>query len=67
MNNNDDLLDEIDLLLERLVFSYYQNKFSLPEKIIFTMKSNHPELIQAGIILKFQQSVQVLRVIGGKV
>ena len=57
---NDDLLDEIDLLLERLVFSYYQNKFSLPEKIIFTMKSNHPELIQAGIILKFQQSVQVL-------
>jgi len=57
---NDDLLDEIDLLLERLIFSYYQNKFSLPEKIIFTMKSNHPELIQAGITLKFQQSVQVL-------
>jgi len=56
----DDLLDEIDRLLESLIFTYYQNKFSLPEKIVFTMKSNHPELIQEGIILKFQQSVQVL-------
>ena len=55
----DDLLGEIDLLLESLIFNYYQNKFSLPEKIIFTMNSNHPELIQEGIILKFQKSVQV--------
>jgi len=56
----DDLLDEIDLLLESLIFTYYQNKFSLPEKIVFTMRSNHLELIQEGIILKFKQSVQIL-------
>ena len=56
----DDLLGEIDILLESLIFTYYQNKFSLPEKIIFTMKSNHPGLIQESIFLKFQQSVRVL-------
>jgi len=56
----DDLLGEVDLLLESLIFTYYQNKFSLPEKIVFTMKSNHPELIKESILLKFHQSVQVL-------
>jgi len=56
----DDLLGEIDLLLESLIFTYYQNEFSLPEKIVFTMKSNQPELIKQGILLKFQKSVQVL-------
>ena len=56
----DDLLGEIDILLESLIFTYYQNKFSLPEKIIFTMKSNHPGLIQESILLKFEQSVRVL-------
>jgi len=49
----DDLLGEIDILLESLIFTYYQNKFSLPAKIIFTMKSNHPELIQESILLNF--------------
>ena len=56
----DDLLGEIDILLESLIFTYYQNKFSLPAKIIFTMKSNHPELIQESIFLKFHKSVRVL-------
>jgi excinuclease ABC subunit C len=56
----DDLLGEIDILLESLIFTYYQNKFSLPAKIIFTIKSNHPELIQESILLKFHKSVRVL-------
>ena len=56
----ENLLEEIDALLESLIFTYYQNKFSLPEKIIFTMKSNHPELIKESILLKFHKSVQVL-------
>ena len=56
----DDLLGEIDILLESLIFTYYQNKFSLPSKIIFTMKSNHPELIRESILLKFHKSVRVL-------
>ena len=56
----DDLLGEIDRLLEILIFTYYQNKFSLPEKIIFTMKSNYPDLIQESILLKFKKSVRVL-------
>ena len=57
---SDDHLGEIDILLESLIFTYYQNKFSLPAKIIFTMKSNHPELIQESILLKFHKSVRVL-------
>jgi excinuclease ABC subunit C len=56
----EDLLGEIDRLLEILIFTYYQNKFSLPEKIIFTMKSNYPDLIQESILLKFKKSVRVL-------
>ena len=56
----ENLLGEIDPLLEGLIFTYYQNEFLLPEKIIFTMKSNRPELIQESILLKFQKQVLVL-------
>ena len=42
----ENLLDDPDNLLQSLVFSYYQNTFSLPEKIIFTVQPKNLNLIQ---------------------
>ena len=55
----DNLLDDLDSLLQSLVFSYYQNSFSLPEKIIFTIKPNNLTLIREAIKLKFQQPINI--------
>ena len=55
----ENLLDDLDTLLQSLVFSYYQNSFSLPEKIVFTITPKNLGLIQEGINLKFQQSISI--------
>ena len=55
----ENLLDNLDTLLQSLVFSYYQNSFSLPEKIIFTSKPKNLGLIQEAINLKFEQSTRI--------
>ena len=55
----ENLLDDPDNLLQSLVFSYYQNTFSLPEKIIFTVQPKNLNLIQEAIKLKFQQSLGI--------
>ena len=55
----ENLLDNLDNLLQSLVFSYYQNTFSLPEKIIFTVKPKNLNLIEEAIKLKFFQSVNI--------
>ena len=55
----ENLLDDLDHLLQSLVFSYYQNTFSLPEKIIFTMKPKNLNLIREAIKLKFSQSINI--------
>jgi excinuclease ABC subunit C len=55
----ENLLDDQDNLLQSLVFSYYQNTFSLPEKIIFTVQPKNLNLIQEAIKLKFQQSLGI--------
>ena len=55
----ENLLDDSDNLLQSLVFSYYQNTFSLPEKIIFTVQPKNLNLIQEAIKLKFQQSLDI--------
>ena len=55
----ENLLDDLDTLLQSLVFSYYQNSFSLPEKIIFTLQPKNLDLIQEAINLKFQQSISI--------
>jgi len=55
----ENLLEDIDSLIQSLVFSYYQNSFSLPEKIIFTVKPNNLRLIQEAITLKFQQPISI--------
>ena len=55
----ENLLDDLDDLLQSLVFSYYQNTFSLPEKIIFTVKPKNLDLIGEAIKLKFSQSINI--------
>jgi len=55
----ENLLDDTDSLLQSLVFSYYQNAFSLPEKIIFTVKTKNLNLIAEAIKLKFYQSINI--------
>jgi excinuclease ABC subunit C len=55
----ENLLDDLDNLLQSLVFSYYQNTFSLPEKIIFTAKPKNLNLITEAIKLKFSESVNL--------
>jgi len=55
----ENLLDDPDNLLQSLVFSYYQNTFSLPEKIIFTIKPKNLNLIGEAITLKFHQSINI--------
>jgi excinuclease ABC subunit C len=55
----ENLLDDLDNLLQSLVFSYYQNTFSLPEKIIFTAKPKNLNLIEEAIKLKFSASINL--------
>ena len=55
----ENLLDDLDHLLQSLVFSYYQNTFSLPEKIIFTVKPKNLNLISDAMKLKFSQSTNI--------
>jgi excinuclease ABC subunit C len=55
----ENLLDDIDNLLQSLVFSYYQNTFSLPEKIIFTVRPKNLNLIGEAIKLKFSESINI--------
>ena len=55
----ENLLGDLDKLLQSLVFSYYQNSFSLPEKMIFTVKPKNLNLIGEAINLKFQQSISI--------
>ncbi|MDB9885277.1 excinuclease ABC subunit UvrC [Gammaproteobacteria bacterium] len=55
----ENLLNNLDMLLQSLVFSYYQNNFSLPEKMIFTVKPKNLNLISEAINLKFHQSISI--------
>ena len=55
----DDHNSEVDQLLHSLIFSYYQNAFSLPDKILLTFKSNNLDLIYEAIKMKFNQSVRI--------
>jgi excinuclease ABC subunit C len=46
-------LHDIDTLFQSLIFSYYQNSFSLPKRIILSIKPNNLSLIKAAVKLKF--------------
>ena len=49
----ENLMQDLDTLIQSLVFSYYRNSFSLPEKIIFTTKPKNLSLIHEALNLKF--------------
>ena len=55
----ENLLGNLDALLQSLVFSYYQNSFSLPDKMIFMAKPKNLYLISEAINLKFQQVISI--------
>ncbi len=52
-------LQDIDALLQSLIFSYYQNVFSLPEKLVLAIKPNNLSLIKQAITLKFGKSILI--------
>ena len=52
------LLD-VDSLFQSLIFSYYQNSFSLPEKIFLNTKLSNIPLISQAVELKFGKQVSI--------
>ena len=50
-------LQDVDALFQSLIFSYYQSTFSLPEKIVLTIKPKNLSLIKEAVKLKFDKSV----------
>jgi excinuclease ABC subunit C len=52
-------LHDIDNLFQSLIFSYYQNSFSLPKRIILSIKPNNMSLIKAAVKLKFGKQVSI--------
>ena len=59
----DNLTDEMDELFQGLIFSYYQNIFSLPDKIFLTSKPKHLGLIEEAMYLKFNKSIKIVTAI----
>ena len=55
----EDLMNEVDSLLQSLIFSYYQHTFALPKKIILMSKPNNSGLIKNAINLKFKKSISI--------
>ena len=55
----ENLLGNLDILIQSLVFSYYQSNLSLPEKMIFTIQPKNLKLISDAINLKFHQSISI--------
>jgi excinuclease ABC subunit C len=52
-------LHEIDNLLQSLIFSYYQNSFSLPKKIILNIKPCNLSLIKQAVKIKFGKQISI--------
>jgi excinuclease ABC subunit C len=52
-------LHEIDSLLQSLIFSYYQNSFSLPNKIFLNIKPDNLTLIKQAVKLKFGREISI--------
>ena len=52
-------LNDIDSLFQSLIFHYYQNSFSLPDKIILNIKPNNLSLIKQGVKLKFGKNISI--------
>jgi excinuclease ABC subunit C len=52
-------LHDADSLFQSLIFSYYQNSFSLPKKIILNIKPRNLPLIKQAVKLKFGKQVSI--------
>ena len=52
-------LHDIDRLFQSLIFSYYQNSFSLPKKIFLNIKPGNLPLIKQAVKLKFGREISV--------
>ena len=52
-------LHDIDSLFQSLIFSYYQNSFSLPKKIILNIKPRNLPLIKQAVKLKFGKQISI--------
>ena len=52
-------LHDIDNLFQSLIFSYYQNSFSLPQKIILNAKPSNLDLIKQAVKLKFEKKISI--------
>jgi excinuclease ABC subunit C len=52
-------LYDADSLFQSLIFSYYQNSFSLPKKIILNIKSCNLSLIKQAVKLKFGKQISI--------
>jgi excinuclease ABC subunit C len=60
-------LHDIDSLFQSLIFSYYQNSFSLPKKIIFNIKPSNLSLIKQAIKLKFGKHISIFTSINSEI
>ncbi len=52
-------LHDADSLFQSLIFSYYQNSFSLPKKIILNIKPSNLPLIKKAVKLKFGKQISI--------
>ncbi len=52
-------LHDADSLFQSLIFSYYQNSFSLPKKIILNIKPCNLSLIKQAVKLKFGKQILI--------
>ena len=52
-------MHDIDSLFQSLIFSYYQNSFSLPKKIILNIKPSNLSLIKQAVKLKFGKQISI--------
>ena len=52
-------LHDVDSLFQSLIFSYYQNSFSLPKKIILNVKPSNLSLIKQAVKLKFGKQISI--------
>ena len=52
-------LQDADSLFQSLIFSYYQNSFSLPKKIILNIKPCNLSLIKQAVKLKFGKQISI--------
>lgn len=54
------LLEDVDSLYQSIIFSYYQNRFSLPEKIFLNIRPANISIIKRAVNLKFKKRISII-------